>query len=100
MGEAQMCTYVTERTTIEGSGKGPSGWFRVTQASVYVDHPYHAPLGHTLNIDFINPAAGPAARVAVELDVDSARQLIGCIERALAGATTESPAITPNAVSS
>ncbi|HYM50844.1 MAG TPA: DUF6295 family protein [Candidatus Limnocylindrales bacterium] len=78
-----MCSYVTERTTIAGSGKGPDGWFPVTQATVYLDHPYHAPFDHTLNIDFINPEAGPAARVAVELDPQSARELVRCIERAL-----------------
>ena len=62
-----MCTYLTEKVSITGSGKGPSGWFTVTDASVYFDHPVHAPAEHTLNIDFLDPGAGPSARVAVEL---------------------------------
>ena len=62
-----MCTYVTEKIEIDGSGKGPQGWFPVTHALAYVDHPTHAPYDHTVNIDFINPAQGPSARVAVEL---------------------------------
>src|SRR6266702_3949884 len=37
-----MCTYLTEKGAISGSGKGPSGWFRLTDASVYFDHPVHA----------------------------------------------------------
>jgi len=51
---------------------------------VYVDHPQHAPAEHTLNIDFLNPQQGPAARVAVELTAQSARALAAAIESALA----------------
>ena len=51
-----MCTYLTEKVSISGSGKGPSGWFRLTDASVYFDHPVHAQAEHTLNIDFLDPA--------------------------------------------
>jgi hypothetical protein len=41
---------------------------------VSYDHPYDLPLEHALNIDFVNEAAGPGARVAVELSVEAARQ--------------------------
>ena len=54
-----MCTYQTERVSVSGSGKGASGWFALTSASVYLDHPVHAPAAHTLNVDFINPEQGP-----------------------------------------
>src|SRR5512142_780671 len=81
-----MCTYLTATAEIDGSGKGPRGWFTVTGASVYVDHPYHAPHEHTVNIDFMNPAAGPEARVAVELTEESALALIEAIRTALAAA--------------
>ena len=65
-----MCTYLTEKVTISGSGKGPAGWFRLTDASVYFDHPVHAQAEHTLNIDFLDPGACPSARVAVELTAE------------------------------
>jgi hypothetical protein len=78
-----MCTYLTERISITGSGKGPAGWIRVSDASVYFDHPVHAPAEHTLNIDFLDPGAGPSARVAVELTVESARALAKAIEATL-----------------
>ncbi len=83
-----MCTYVTEHLSVSGSGKGGDGWFHLTDASVYLDHPYHANAEHTLNIDFLNPEAGPAARVAVELTPESARQLAAAIEVALEGRAT------------
>ncbi len=79
-----MCTYITELVTIEGSGKGTAGWFDLTDASVYVDHPVAAQADHTLNIDFRNPARGPAARVAVELTAASALALVDAIHAALA----------------
>ncbi len=81
-----MCTYITEKVDVEGSGKGPAGWFGVTEASVYFDHPQHARAGHTLNIDFLNPGQGPSARVAVELTAASARALAAAIESTLAAA--------------
>jgi hypothetical protein len=38
---------------------------------------------HALNIDFVNEAAGPGARVAVELSPESARELVKAITAAL-----------------
>jgi hypothetical protein len=78
-----MCSYLTVPATVAGSAKGPEGWFSVTSASVYFDHPFHAPFEHTLNIDFVDPERGPGARVAVELSAESARELVRCIETAL-----------------
>jgi hypothetical protein len=84
-----MCTYLTEKIAISGSAKGAAGaagWFRVTDGSVYFDHPVHAPYGHTLNIDFLAPAQGPSVRVAVELSAESARALMKAIEAVLESA--------------
>jgi hypothetical protein len=81
-----MCTYVTEKVGVDGSGKGAAGWFSLTEASVYFDHPQHARAEHTLNIDFLNPGQGPSARLAVELTAASARALAAAIEAALAAA--------------
>ncbi len=81
-----MCTYITQQVEIAGSGKGAHGWFGLTQAGVYVDHPFDAPYEHTLNIDFADPAKGPSARVAVELTEESALALIDAIKAALAAA--------------
>ncbi len=89
-----MCTYQTTTLTVTGSGKGASGWFAVSDATVYFDHPVHARDDHTLNIDFLNPSRGADARVAVELDAASARALaeailgtLDAVPPALRGAT-------------
>jgi hypothetical protein len=81
-----MCTMIVQQIGIEGSGKGPGGWFAVRQANVSYDHPYHAPHEHALNIDFVDEAQGPGARVAVELDAESARRLVEAIQAVLARA--------------
>jgi hypothetical protein len=84
-----MCTYVVEQAAIFGSAKGPSGWMKVDQANVYYDHPYHAPLDHALNIDFVDASGGPGSRVAVELSAASARALVTAILTALESGETE-----------
>lgn len=81
-----MCTYLTEKITVDGSGKGATGWFTATEATVYVDHPVHAPYGHTVNIDLLNTALGASARVALELTEETALALADAIRRAVASA--------------
>jgi len=84
-----VCTYYTERLELrDSSGKGADGWFSVTSASIYYDHPVHAPADHTVNVDFLNVAQGPRARVAVELDPESARALARALLSAADAATT------------
>lgn len=81
-----MCTYATFRCALDGSGKSTIGWFALSSATVSFDHPVHANAGHTLNIDLAAPERGPAARVAVELDAQSAYQLLVVIAGALSSA--------------
>jgi Family of unknown function (DUF6295) len=78
-----MCSYIVEKTAVEGSAKGPNGWMRIDTANVFFDHPYHAPFSHVLGIDFVREADGAAERVAVELTADSARALVKSILAAL-----------------
>ncbi|HRW10639.1 MAG TPA: DUF6295 family protein [Caldilineaceae bacterium] len=89
-----MCTMIVEKVTVSGSGKASSGWFPIDQANVSYDHPFNAPLEHALNIDFVNEAMGPGARVAVELSEEAARELVKTIQavldRAEAGGHLES----------
>ncbi len=78
-----MCTYIIEKTAMYGSAKGRNGWMSIDSANVYFDHPFHAPLDHSLNIDFVNVASGGSERVAVELSKESALRLVDAIMAAL-----------------
>jgi hypothetical protein len=92
-----VCTYETTRLPVSGSAKGAEGWFVLSDATVYFDHPVHAPAEHTLNIDLLNPARGPGSRVAIELDPVSARALAAAILETLDGAP---PGLLPAAARS
>jgi hypothetical protein len=80
---------IVRQVAIEGSGKGTSGWFAVRQANVSYDHPFNVQLEHALNLDFVDEARGPGARVAVELTPESARGLAAAIMAVLARAEGE-----------
>ena len=81
-----MCTMIVHQAKIEGRGKNADTWFELSEANVSYDHPYDMPLEHAVNIDFVNEAQGPAARVAVELTIEAARNLVKTIEAVLAQA--------------
>ena len=92
-----MCTMIAQQVQIDGSGKGTSGWFALREVDVSYDHPFDAPFEHALNIDFVNEAQGPGARVAVELSVEAARTLVETIlavlSRAEAGGFLAEPKV-------
>jgi hypothetical protein len=81
-----MCTYQTHKIRIDGSGKAKKGWISLSEATVYVDHPVHMQQDHSVNIDFLDPAQGPSARVAVELSEEAALALADAIHQAIAAA--------------
>lgn len=78
-----MCTMIVERIEVAGSGRGQAGWFDLSHANVSYDHPFQLRIEHALNIDFVNEAQGPSARVAVELEPEAARALADAILAAL-----------------
>jgi hypothetical protein len=82
-----MCTTISATTPVTGSGKGPDGWFPLTQATVGFDHATHGHAEHALLIDFANYDLGPGARVAVEIDLDSGRALLEQLRLAIDAAT-------------
>jgi len=78
-----MCTSIVEVVAADGAGKGESGWFDLTNAVVSYDHPHHALLEEAITIDFVNSALGPGARVAVEITLQSAKELLAALSRAI-----------------
>jgi hypothetical protein len=78
-----MCTMIASSTPVRGMGKGPDGWFPVNRATVGYDHTTHSADEHALLIDFTNYDLGLHARVALELDLDSARALTTHLQSAI-----------------
>jgi hypothetical protein len=81
-----MCTSVVEIVRAEGAGVSEGGWFPVTSAAVSYDHPHHALLEDAITIDFVNLDLGPGARAAVEITLDTAKELVAALERAIEAA--------------
>jgi hypothetical protein len=84
-----MCTSIVEIVGANGAGKGSDGWFDLTHSVVSYDHPHHALLEEAITIDFVNAALGPAARVAVEMTLESAKELSTALIKAIAAAEIE-----------
>ncbi len=78
-----MCTWIVQTAEVSGSGKSADGWIPLTKANVCYDHPAHAFMEHSVNIDFVNEKGGLSERVAVEISAESARQLVNAIIAAL-----------------
>ncbi len=78
-----MCTMINQIAQIEGVGRGQSGWFEVTQASIGYDHATHTQAEHALLLDFVNPALGAGARIALEMNLASGRALLETLQKAI-----------------
>jgi hypothetical protein len=81
-----MCTMISLRTPVTGGGKGASGWFPLTQVNIGYDHAAYMRQEHAVLLDFVNPSINPGARVAVELDLDSARAFVSELQKAIEAA--------------
>jgi hypothetical protein len=81
-----MCTMINQIAAIEGVGRGASGWFEVTQASIGFDHATHTQAEHALLLDFVNPSLGAGARIALEMNLASGKALVETLQAAILAA--------------
>lgn len=84
-----MCTSIIEIVAAEGMAKRGEDWFPLTHAVVAYDHARHAPLADVITLDFLNAGLEPGARAAVELTLESAKELRAALDRAIAAALHE-----------
>jgi hypothetical protein len=84
-----MCTSIIEIAQAEGMAKRGDSWFPLSHAVVAYDHARHALLGDVITLDFVNGGIGPEARAAVELTLETAKDLRAALDRAIAAAEFE-----------
>ncbi|MBL8379042.1 MAG: hypothetical protein JNM79_14330 [Burkholderiales bacterium] len=84
-----MCTSIIESVPVEGMAKRGDAWFPLAQAVVAYDHARHAPLGDVITLDFINPRLDAGARAAIELTLETAKDLRAALDRAIRAAEFE-----------
>ena len=84
-----MCTSIIEIARAEGMAKRGDEWFPLSRAVVAYDHARHAPLGDVITLDFFNTDIGADARAAVELTLETAKELRAALDRAITAAEFE-----------
>ena len=84
-----MCTSIVEIARAEGMAKRGDDWFSLSRVVVAYDHARHAPLGDVITLDFINTGLEAGARAAVELTLETAKELRAALDRAIAAADFE-----------
>src|SRR6202040_1277833 len=89
VGGPDMCTSIIEIARAEGMAKRGDEWFPLSQAVVAYDHARHAPLGDVITLDFINTDLDPGARAAIELTLETAKELRAALDRAISAAEFE-----------
>ena len=84
-----MCTSIIEIAQAEGMAKRGDEWFPLSQVVVAYDHARHALLGDVITLDFTNTDLDVGARAAVELTLETAKELRAALDRAIAAAEFE-----------
>jgi hypothetical protein len=84
-----MCTSIIEIARAEGMAKRGDEWFDLTHSVVAYDHARHAQLGDVITLDFYNTRLDPGARAAVELTLETAKELRAALDRAIEAAEYE-----------
>ncbi|MEM8972249.1 MAG: DUF6295 family protein [Pseudomonadota bacterium] len=84
-----MCTSIVEIARAEGMAKRNDEWFELTNAVVSYDHARHALLDDAITLDFVNTGLPVGARAAVELSLETAKELRDALDRAIAAADEE-----------
>src|SRR5258708_32832284 len=84
-----MWTVIVEIVRAGGMAKRGDEWFALTQAVVAYDHARHAHLADVITLDFINAGLEPGARAGVELTLDTAKELLVALGRAITAAEVE-----------
>jgi hypothetical protein len=84
-----MCTSIIEIARAEGMAKRGDQWFPLSRSVVAYDHARHAPLGDVITLDFYNTDLDAGARAAVELTLETAKDLRAALDRAIAAAEYE-----------
>src|SRR6478609_4410028 len=84
-----MCTSIIEVVGAEGMAKRGDQWFPLSHSVVAYDHARHAPLGDVITLDFYNTSLDAGARAAVEMTLETAKELRAALGWAIAAGDYE-----------
>ena len=84
-----MCTSIIEIARAEGMAKRGDEWFPLSHAVIAYDHARHAPFGDVITLDFVNAGLEPGARAGIELTLETAKEVLAALDRAISAAEFE-----------
>ena len=78
-----MCTMISEKANIKGSGKNSSNWIPIDSCDIYYDHSNYVDCEHSITLSFNNKLNPIESRITLEITPESAKEIIEKINLAL-----------------
>ena len=78
-----MCTMISEKVDVKGSGKKTNNWIPLDSCDIYYDHSTYVDCEHSITLSFKNEMNPIDSRITVEITPESAKDIINKINAAL-----------------
>ncbi len=78
-----MCTMISEKADVKGSGKKTNNWIPLDSCDIYYDHSTYVDCEHSITLSFKNEMNPIDSRITVEITPESAKDIINKINAAL-----------------
>ena len=78
-----MCTMISEKASVKGSGKKSKNWIPLNSCDIYYDHSTYVDCEHSITLSFKNDMNPIDSRITVEITPESAKDIIEKINAAL-----------------
>lgn len=78
-----MCTMISEKAVVKGSGKKTNNWIPLDSCDIYYDHSTYVDCEHSITLSFKNEMNPIDSRITVEITPESAKDIINKINAAL-----------------
>ena len=78
-----MCTMISQKAIVKGSGKKTNNWIPIDSCDIYYDHSTYVDCEHSITLSFKNEMNPIDSRITVEITAESAQDIIKKINEAL-----------------
>ena len=78
-----MCTMISEKADVKGSGKKSNNWIPLDSCDIYYDHSTYVDCEHSITLSFKNELNPIDSRITVEITPESAKDMMDKIKIAL-----------------
>ena len=71
-----MCTMISQKAIVKGSGKKTNNWIPIDSCDIYYDHSTYVDCEHSITLSFKNEMNPIDSRITVEITPESAQDII------------------------